>query len=182
MDSFYPEPRRSIGVRLVAGVALLGFLVALGALAFGSAHSGKLIELYAVTRLQPPAQSPLAARMAQYTPYRIPATEIEFPTPEFLDKLLELEDFGNVTVLHDNPETTYYVVTPLSQRTEPLLGEFAEIYKNTSPLSIMPNPLLTSFDQQRRFEQRKAVMKQLRAEAKLQTNAEGIKAMPPDSR
>lgn len=148
----------------------------------GSKHSGKLIELYGVTRLQPPAQSALAVRMAQYTEYRIPTTEIEFPAPDFLDKLLELEDFGNVVVLHDNPESTYYVVTPLSRRTEPLLGEFAEIYKSTSPLSHMPNPLLMRFDQQRRFEHRQAVMKQLRAEAKLQTNPEGIKTMSTDSR
>lgn len=150
---------------------------ALRTLIDGSPHSGKPIELYGVTRLKPPDQSPLPGRDRQYTPYRLPATEIEFPTQEFVDKLLELKDFGDVAVLHDMPEGTYYVATPLSKRSEPLPGEFYAVYKRTSPAEVFPDPLLTQFDRQRRADQKRAVMEQLRADARLKLDNDGIKAL-----
>ncbi len=143
----------------------------------GSAYGGKLIDLYGVTRLKPPEQSALPGRERQYTPYRLPRAEVEFPTQQFIDKLLELKNFGDVAVLHDLPEEHYYVVTPLSKRFEPLPGEFYAIYKRSSPAEFFPDPLIGQFDQERRARQREAVLAQLRAEAKLKKNDEVIKAL-----
>jgi hypothetical protein len=133
-----------------------------------------------VTRLNAPLTNPLAGRGVQYTPYRLPRGEIEFPTPDlpdkpgFLDKILGMKDLGDVVVLHDNPETTYYVVTPMSRRFEPLPGEFQAVYKKSTAM-FDADPLINIFDYERRGKQLDEVTKQLRAEAKFKPNEENLK-------
>jgi hypothetical protein len=148
----------------------------------GSKHSAKYIDLYGVTRLKPPGLSPLPGRSQDYARYRIPPTDVEFPTPDFDDKLLEMNDFGDVIVLHDNPQSTYYVATPLAKRTEPLPGEFYAVYNRSALPAPLGDPLIEHFDRARRAEHERAVMEQLRAEAKLRKNEEGIKLVREDER
>ena len=133
----------------------------------GSPYSGKLFSLDRVTRLKPPEMFALPGRSPQYTPYQIPRTDIEFPTRDFIDKILELKKVGDVVVLHDLPKSAYYVVVARSERLEPMLDDFRMAYRLSNPtFGNRSDPLLIQFDRTRRAEQRNQVIDQLKVEAK----------------
>jgi hypothetical protein len=110
-----------------------------------------------------------------FEPYRVPEYEVQYPTDDFTDKLLALKEPGEVTVLHDKPDATYYVAA-LTRRSEPYELSF---YSDTTG---SPDPLMDHLAQQERYasKYRDACLSQLRADGRLQVNEDALK--PLDSR
>jgi hypothetical protein len=80
---------------------------------------GRLIYLDKVAKLVPTPE-PVVSRFGGRTfeEYKIPRYDVEYPTSDMTQKLLDMKERGDVTVLHDEPELNYYVAT-LLHRSEP---------------------------------------------------------------
>ena len=78
---------------------------------------------------------------AGYRPPTIEKTQVLYPTPDFVDKLLELrkEPIGAVTVLPDSPRTHFYVAC-LVAKNEKTVEQFRECvrYGRTRPARAGP--------------------------------------------
>src|SRR4029077_6082077 len=73
-------------------------------LADAAQRFGKLIRLDHVARLVPrPSMVPsrFDFNAKSYEPYQVPQSEVEYPSKDFVEKLLELKEKGEVAVLHD---------------------------------------------------------------------------------
>lgn len=93
---------------------------ALKVLKDGSKHASSLIYLDHVARLEKPMFAFATREMDgnSYRPYRLPTAKVEYPSSSFLDQLLDLKEKGQVAVLSNRPETTYYVAA-LVDRSQP---------------------------------------------------------------
>lgn len=130
----------------------------------GSKHSGSLFHLDHVARLEKPIFAFAAREMDgnTYRPYRIPANKVEYPSADSLNKLLDLKEKGQVAVLADRPETTYYVAA-LVDRIQPDESAF---YNDFSRYHAA---LLGLIEQDNRYRERlrEAVVQQLQKDAGL---------------
>lgn len=138
---------------------------ALRVLKDGSKHSGSLINLDHVARYEKPIFAFASREMDgnTYRPYRIPAAKVAFPAVDFLNKLLELKDKGQVAVLSDRPETTYFVATLV----ERILPDEAAFYTDFSRYHAALVSLIEQ-DTHYRERYREAVVKRLQDDAGLQ--------------
>jgi hypothetical protein len=134
---------------------------------------GTFIRLDKVARLVPgPSMVPSAANFnaRSYEPYQIPQSEVEYPSKGFAEKLFDLKEKGDVTVLHDAPEATYYVAA-LVNRSEPF--ELAFVTDASRPDSLLA---YWEKDTQFREKFRQGCMDELRREAKLRYNEKNLEA------
>jgi hypothetical protein len=79
-------------------------------LADASKYGGKLIDLIHVSRLKKRGAA-VASRIdtSDYEEYKVPENQVEYPSKEMADALLNLKQEGEAVVVHDKPEGTYYV-------------------------------------------------------------------------
>jgi hypothetical protein len=134
---------------------------------------GTLIRLEKVARLVPrPSMVPSAVNFnaRSYEPYQIPQSDVEYPSKGFAEKLFDLKERGDVTVLHDAPEATYYVAA-LVNRSEPF--ELAFVTDASRPDSLLA---YWERDTQFREKFRQGCMDELRREAKLRYNEKNLEA------
>jgi hypothetical protein len=134
---------------------------------------GTLIRLDKVARLvSRPSMVPSAANFnsRSYEPYQIPQSDVEYPSKGFAEKLFELKEKGDVTVLHDAPEAIYYVAA-LVNRSEPF--ELAFVTDASRPESLLA---FWERDTQFRDKFRQGCMDELRREAKLRYNEKNLEA------
>jgi hypothetical protein len=101
---------------------------------------------------------------------------IPYPTADFATKLLGLKDKekGEVVVVVDQPETTFYIAV-LVERTEPTLDAFFRVYRDASSDSVRRDPLLDRFERERQMQYQENVIKLLEEHAKLRKNPEMLK-------
>ncbi len=136
-----------------------------------STRFGRLIELNHVARLVPrQAFVPSRTGGKYFEAYRIPESQVEYPSAEFLDKLLALKEPGDVAVVHDRPETTFYVAD-LTHRADPFELAF---YVDVS----QPDGLISAWEQntQAAKKYRESCVAQLRQRFNLEYDAEKLKS------
>ncbi|TMQ34576.1 MAG: hypothetical protein E6K70_06865, partial [Planctomycetota bacterium] len=121
----------------------------------------ELIDIYAVAR-QTPRKSFRPDAIGAYDEYVVPEDKMEYPPKDFVDKVLDLKQVGDVTVLSNRPKDTYYVAAVI-HRAEP------------SPTSeeFRQGGLLIKLAHERQVDYRRACMEQLREQAGLVINPEG---------
>jgi hypothetical protein len=136
-------------------------------------HGGSLFELERVARLVP-ARVAMESRtpMGSYEPYKIPQLRVEYPSPEMVQKILALKEPGEAVVLHDQPETTYYVAALVHRAPA---YEIAFAHDAAQPETF--RTLLTSIEQDTKYreKQRQGYLDQLRSEALRDVNKENLK-------
>jgi hypothetical protein len=142
-------------------------------LADAASRFGTLIRLDKVARLVPrPSMVPSAANFnaRSYEPYQIPPSDVEYPSKDFAEKLFQLKEKGDVTVLHDAPEAIYYVGA-LVNRSEPF--ELAFVTD-----ASRPDSLLAYWEKDTQFREKfsQGCMEELRREAKLRYNEKNLEA------
>jgi hypothetical protein len=135
---------------------------------------GRFIVLDKVARLKPrPSMVPsrLNFDAKSYEPYQVPSNDVEYPSKGFVDKLLDLKERGDVTVLHDAPEATYYVAA-LTHRAEPFELTFVDDARN-------PDMLLEYWERETKSQQkfRQGCIEELRQEARLRYNDDELERM-----
>jgi hypothetical protein len=130
----------------------------------------ELIDIYGIARLSP-QKSFRPDPIGGYQKYVVPEDKIEYPPDDFVDKVLDLKQVGDVTVLSDKPKDTYYVAAVI-HRAEP------------SPTSeeFRQGGLLIKLAHERQVDYRRACMEQLREQAGLVINPEGSKLAEEKSR
>ena len=139
----------------------------------GSPHAGKFMILPNVARLveplSPTAQPPGAGGFQRY---HVPAAQIEYSSDELVNKLLELKEPGQATVVHDQPEAHYYAAV-LVQRIPAYEENFARDARR-------PDSLLDWYEKETKDRERnkEACLKQLRADAGLVVDEENLKKVP----
>jgi hypothetical protein len=139
----------------------------------------EIIELNQVAR-QVPDPSASATMRRQYASYQFPDM-IPYPKKDMLDKLLGLKNKGEAVLLSNEPEKVFYVAI-LTDRTEPSIVSFHDVYKEASS-RVQPDPLMSAFLKERREKYREAFLKQLRiaagadAEGKFVVDAEARKSI-----
>lgn len=117
-------------------------------------------SLNSVSKLEEP-KNPAMSFQTNFLPYQVPKDLIRYPGPKFIDDLIEkLKTPGDVTVLGNQPENTYYVVV-LKDRREPAQERFADVYKKASG----PNSLWSKWVTDQHKEYRDSVVKELRIES-----------------
>jgi hypothetical protein len=134
---------------------------------------GRLIHLDKVARLTTrPAMVPSGMNFnsQSYEPYQVPQSDVEYPSKDFVKELLGLKERGDVTVLHDAPEATYYVAA-LVDRSAPFELSFVTD-------ASRPDSLLEWWERETQSRQkfRDGCMEELRREAKLQYNDQNLDA------
>src|SRR5439155_22002656 len=113
---------------------------------------------------------------AQYQPYTVDEDKIEYAPawPGFVDSLLEsLRESGDTMVLSNRPMDVFYVVA-LTNRHVPTMPD---LYKETAGNRQL---LLGQLELERQKEYRKAFLEQLRREANLTVNEEGLQRLKQD--
>jgi hypothetical protein len=125
--------------------------------------TGGFGKMYASATQQPPLASENLARV-----YNIPADRVAYPDTDLILGLLNLrkEPKGAMTIVADKPKRNYYVSTLLT-RDEPSQDEFRRAYQGSMTSAQERDPLLEILRGSRPDEYRKAVLEQLRAEAKV---------------
>jgi hypothetical protein len=148
---------------------------------------GEVFELSgenAVTRMVE-AKQPIVAMVMPWEPYKVPADKIAYPLPDFVDRVMKLQEKGDSMYMPDLPQRHFYLIL-LLQRTTPSLAEFIPLYSGsgagrTDP--IWQGLLMGQLRQQ--YQQR--LMTQLRQAAAGSTYVdasgewilpEGVKARP----
>ncbi len=123
---------------------------------------GSEFELNNVARMLPRSRDFLPGRedRPEYRPYEVPADKIAYPPTDFVDRLLNLQEPGNVLVLADRPAKHYYVVVLLAKSVPPL-RDFEDLYAKPA----MNDPIWVQMMHDRRTELQQDLMKQLRREA-----------------
>jgi hypothetical protein len=142
--------------------------------------AGEIFELRGVTRLIPPPEqvAVMSQFPGQYVPYKVPENVIEHPTAKFVDELLGLQKKGDVKVLTNQPEDTYYVAALVSDRVEPSKASFYQAYQS------QPQPLLERLRQDNLFRQEyvQAFIEGLKKEAGFRLNQETVGKMDEKQR
>ncbi len=103
-----------------------------------------------------------------YEPYQVPQSDVEYPSKDFVRKLLDLKERGDVTVLRDAPEAAYYIAA-LVDRSEPFELSFVTD-------ASRPDSLLEWWEKETQSRQkfRDGCMEELRREARLQYNEQNL--------
>ena len=132
---------------------------------------GRLIHLDKVARLAVrPAMVPSGLNFngQSYEPYQVPQSDVEYPSKDFVRKLLDLKERGDVTVLRDAPEAAYYIAA-LVDRSEPFELSFVTD-------ASRPDSLLEWWEKETQSRQkfRDGCMEELRREARLQYNEQNL--------
>jgi hypothetical protein len=103
---------------------------------------GHEFELTDIARLLPENTS--RPEIGQpYVPYVVPHDRIQYPRPDFVDRLLTLKSPGDVTVVRDRPAANLYVAVlversdPLMSGSKPNLNAFLEEYRNADKVGSM---------------------------------------------
>jgi hypothetical protein len=101
-----------------------------------------------------------AGRVPEYRPYQVPEDKIKYPLPDFVTRLLQLQEPGQSELLWDRPQMHFYVAV-LRERIVPTMKEFTELY------SVVPqsDQLWQMMMDEKHREFYQDLMKQLRAEA-----------------
>jgi hypothetical protein len=128
-----------------------------------------IVTLDKVSRLTSPATPVFNRGMmggGEYQRYRIPDEKVEYPSGRFLDEILKLGTEGEVKVLHNRPETTYYVAV---LEEKPLTPDFFGEYS----LQMKGRALMDQYEQDEhlRLKFQEGVMAQLEKAAKLDIDA-----------
>jgi hypothetical protein len=97
-----------------------------------------------------------------YQAYQFPADKVEYLGKDSLEKILDLKQVGDVTVLANGPKDTYYVAA-VTHRNEP----------TPSSSEFRDGGLLPRLEEQRRLTYRRAVLERLHARAGLEIYPEG---------
>ncbi len=135
-----------------------------------SKQYGTVFDLSGVARWARPPVSSRPDPFAQYQPYTVPDDKIEYPPswPTFVDPLLDsLNQPGDTIVITNRPKDIYYVVA-LVRRDAPSMPDF---YKETVGNRGL---LLAYLERDRQTAYRLAFLRQLRDEANLTINKEGL--------
>jgi hypothetical protein len=128
-----------------------------------------LVTLDKVSRL---TTSPTPAFMAasamggsDYKRYTVPDDKVEYPSARFLDEVLKLGTEGEVKVLHNRPETTYYVAVLENKPTTVNADDFYVEYS----LQNKGRALIDQYDQDEhvRLKFQEGVLAQLQKTAGL---------------
>jgi hypothetical protein len=99
---------------------------------------------------------------SDYAPYKDADKKIN-PPADFVDMLMKaLKETGDATIVWNKPASVYYVAL-LTSIARPTLGEFRTIYQPPSLAS--GSTLWQIYDNERRRDHRKAILKQMRNEA-----------------
>jgi hypothetical protein len=125
---------------------------------------GQVNRTYESVADRPP---PPADRLGQI--YNIPADRIAYPDVDMLTTLLKLREQpkGATAIVSDRPKKNFYVAT-LLERREPPQDEFLQVYRGSmARTQAARDPLLLMLARGRPEEYRKAVLKQLRDDAKV---------------
>src|SRR5262249_10582315 len=129
--------------------------------------AGKYEELGPIAPLLPAQPSPLmssASAAIEYHAYRVPEDKVPYAGAEFSSKLLTLKDVGDTTVLSNQPEDTYYVVTVI-KRTPASKDTFYITYMDSAPGTLFrQDTLFSRFENERRREYQDKILQQLRAD------------------
>src|SRR5262249_54920930 len=107
-----------------------------------------------------------------------PENKVEHPTPDFVDRLLTMRKKGEVMVLPNEPEDTYYVAALITDRVEPSKNAFYQAYQNR------PEQLLNRLRVENRSRQEyvQAFLASLKEEAGLRINQETVEKMDEKQR
>lgn len=112
-----------------------------------------------------------------YDSSKLTKGQVEYPTPDFVEKLLEQRNkpLGTVLVLNDVPRAKYYVAVSTG-KTERTVEQFRDVFAKVNATGVGQNPLYSQFalSEQRQKEARDAFVR-LRAEANLKENEEFAK-------
>jgi len=148
---------------------------------------GRLIELpgegqlNGVSRLvrTPPAEMSQTSSGMQFERYpRDPKDlKVEYPSKDFVDKLLSLKTKRDAVVLHDLPQAVYYVAVLSEERFPPSMEGFRNAYVTPSDHQQLLEYLAS--DTKYRDEHAKAVLEGLKREARLETNQDVIDTIKP---
>jgi hypothetical protein len=124
----------------------------------------KTEELFGIARMRQ-VPNPRMGFGMHYEPYRVDEDKIEYPPVDFVDQVLMLKNQGDTAVINDRPGAIYYVVAATSRPSVPTISEF---HKEGAPSFLTgKNPLLEQMMAERRLDYRRAVLKDLRAQAKV---------------
>jgi hypothetical protein len=125
---------------------------------------GKAFELAGISKLWRPEREPLHRRGFEYRPYRVPEDKRDlFPyqTKDLADQLQSrLKKRGDATVIVDAPVRTYYVAVLEDRDDRNNIAEFFAVYRDVAHADLW-----RLFEEDRRREYRKLVLRGLRAEA-----------------
>jgi hypothetical protein len=101
--------------------------------------------------------------------YQIPADRVPYPDADMVRGLLDLrkDPVGATAIVTDKPKQNYYVAT-LLLRQEPDQDEFRRVYRGSMARATEQDPLLAYLRGGRADEYRKAIVEQLRKEAKVE--------------
>jgi hypothetical protein len=91
--------------------------------------AGKVFVLENVARLWSPQTAPNLSFGPTYHAYAPPATDIEFPPTNLIDRLMTLQQTGDAVSFADRPEHNFYVAV-LVERSAPTFDDFRKIYEN----------------------------------------------------
>ena len=82
----------------------------------------------------------------EYEQPKLDKSQVLYPTPDFLGKLLDLrkEPVGAVTVLPDAPRTRFYVAC-LVAKTEKTVDQFRDVFDKANASGPARNPLYTQY-------------------------------------
>ena len=138
-----------------------------------SKNYGTVFELTGVARWAKPGLTSRAQPFAAYQPYEVPDDKIEYSPawPNFVDPLLtSLRESGDATVISNRPKDVYYVVA-LARRDPPSIQDYKKDSTNNRQL------LLGRMELDRQKEYRTAFLAQLRVQAHLSVNEEGLQRL-----
>jgi hypothetical protein len=134
----------------------------------------QVIALDNVSRLKAPKQQVAVPSMTPQAlpPYQVPEDKIEYPHPEMVEKLLTLDQKGEVVIVQEQPQQTYYVAALVDGPTAPSLGQLADIYRSGSVALRQ-----VAQDDHTRREYRDTLIAELRRQAGLEVNQEIVKSL-----
>jgi hypothetical protein len=135
--------------------------------------AAKIMPLDGITRLKRTPSSTSGVD-ASYEEYKVPEKDMEYPPGDFLDKIMNLKEKGEVAFFSDRPEAHFYVAA-LVERFEPSIKDF---YSDSSTFSFQGNTLLKRFEDEKRKQYRREIMAALReqARARLTDNSDVLKS------
>lgn len=119
---------------------------------------------------RPEFPSPMTSRAGPYQRYQVPVTSGLKPGGDFVNKILELKEPGDATVVHDASEMTYYVAV-LENRRLPSETAFRTDY--VSPVAYAQVVQAMDSSAEAQHTQLGALLETLRDRANLQITPEG---------
>jgi hypothetical protein len=139
----------------------------------------EFLELGPMARRMP-VPSAVAGAPRQYQGPTIPQEKIAFAGADLIDGLLELrkEPIGSAAVLSDLPKDHFYVASLLA-RDEPTQDEFRRAYVGSMAGVAEPDRLLPELTFDQRLKYQRAMVKQLREQAKVKVHAPSGGETPP---